>query len=182
MKKKTITLDNVSLHNKRLITLWQHDHFKSKNIKHLDGTFVCSNLFSVYVYTTNKDDSAIKLLAQRVDTKISDVLGELRAHIRSEQRKLHKLQSNTLISHFTAPEPVKINIDKDKISPTILSLVKIFIAIDNHIVETNQAKIDGDISTNECNAFQNHMFKQLNITLNELKIICTKFHKIRKNQ
>lgn len=179
---KKISIDNIQLHNRRLVSLWQHDHFAPKPIKHLDGQFVSSNVFSVYVYTTHKEESVVKAFAQKVDDKIGDVIANLRATIRQEQRKLHRLQDTPILGNFKTPTPILINIDKDKMSPSTLALLKIYIALDNFIIEVHQAKASGDISATESDAFKNRVFKQLNKTLNELKITCTKFHNVRKNQ
>lgn len=179
---KKISIDNVQLHNRRLVSLWQHDHFSSKPIKHLDGKFVSSNLFSVYVYTTHKEESVVTVFARKVDDKIGDMIANLRTTIRQEKRKLHRLQDTPILGNFRKPEPIAINIDKDKITPSTLALLKIYIALDNFILEVHQAKASGDISATESDAFKNRVFKQLNRTLNELKSTCTKFHNVRKNQ
>lgn len=182
MKKNQTSLDNVNLHSKRLVSLWQHDHFKNKGFKHVDGVFICSNIFSVYVYSTSKNESVIKALATRVDNKISDLIGDTRQYIRQEQRKLDRMATTSIISNFVKPDSIEIAINRDKITPNVLALIKLFIAVDNHIITANKAKLDGDISSTECSAYQSHAFKKINVLLTEIKKICSQFHQIRKNQ
>ncbi|POB81801.1 hypothetical protein CRN35_05305, partial [Vibrio vulnificus] len=77
---------------------------------------------------------------------------------------------------------IEIAINRDKITPNVLALIKLFIAVDNHIITANKAKLDGDISSTECSAYQSHAFKKVNVLLTEIKKICSQFHQIRKNQ
>lgn len=175
-----ITINNIELHSKRLIVLWQHDHFKNKDIKLTDGTFISSNIFSVYVYSTPKEISIVKELAIQVNDKISDLIGDCRDYIRKEQQKLNHMTTSIIAVPFVMPDPILIKIDHNKLTPSVLALIKLYIAIDKHIIAANKAKNDGDISSTQCAAFQNHAIKRLTVLLTKIQKICSQFHKLRK--
>ncbi len=66
---KKVSIDNIYLHHRRLVTLWQYDYFVAateQRSKQLDGLYISSNLFSVFIYTTNKEDNVVKAFAQKV--------------------------------------------------------------------------------------------------------------------
>ncbi|MGF1878941.1 hypothetical protein L4D77_27155 [Photobacterium frigidiphilum] len=182
MTKKTHIINEIILHNKRLTTIWQHDYFKSKAIKHIDGLFAFNNIFSVYAYSTRKETSVTVAFARKASEKISNELAELRLFVRAKSQELNTLTDDIELLPFTPSNPHTVAFDREKLTPPNAALVKVFVAIDNYIVELNKARFNGDISPNECEAYRNHAFKQLNIKLNDIHKICINFHQIRKEQ
>ncbi|TFZ60113.1 hypothetical protein E4T25_08915 [Photobacterium damselae subsp. piscicida] len=179
-KFKKIPINKIQLHSKRLVSAWQYNYFKDTEIKHLDGYFIASNIFSVYVYSTNKKASVIKEFAIKIDTRISELIADSRNYINQQQQKLDKKTRIWIDLPLKMNEPLAIKIDTNKIAPSALALIKLYIAIDKHIVAAYQAKANGDISTTECQIFENKAFKNLNKLLSDIKRISAQFHKIRK--
>lgn len=177
-----ISLDNINLHNKHLMTRWNYNYLENKQIKIVDGRFICSNIFSVYVYSTHKEQSDLKQLAQKTNIKISDLINGTKSRILNEQQKLERFTTEIISYPFRMPEPILMDIDIEKITPSSMALIKLFIIIDKYILMVHRAKRDGDISLNQHKTFINHAIKQLNILLNEIRELCIEFHRERKER
>ncbi|TFZ60112.1 hypothetical protein E4T25_08910 [Photobacterium damselae subsp. piscicida] len=180
--KNKISLDNIELHNKHLISRWDYNYFEDKKIKIVDGRFICSNIFSVYIYSTSKEKSDIKQLAQKTTIKISELINDTKIYILNEQQKLERFTTEMISYPFRMPEPILMDIDIEKISPSAMALIKLFIIIDKYILMAHRAKRDGDISLNQHKTFINHAIKQLNVLLNEIREVCIEFHRERKER
>lgn len=181
MKKfKKYSINKIQLHSRKLVLAWQHNYFKDTKIKSVDGYFIASNIFSVYVYSTNKNASVIKEFAIKIDTKISELIANSRSHINQEQQKLDRMTTSMIDLPLIRTKPMVINVNTEKITPSALALIKLYIAIDKHILAAYQAKANGDISTTQCDAFKNQAFRNLNKLLSDIQRITVQFHKIRK--
>lgn len=181
MKKfKKYSINKIQLRSRKLILAWQHNYFKDTKIKSVDGYFIASNIFSVYVYSTNKNSSVTKELSMKIDTKISQLIANSRAHIKQEQQKLDRMTTSMIGLPLIRTKPMVINVNTEKISPSVLALIKLYIAIDKHILSAYQATTNGDIGTTQCDAFTNEAFRNLYKLLSDIQRITVQFHKIRK--
>ena len=173
----------MKFHNKKLALLWQHDLLTpSTNRKPIDGQFIFSSLFSVYAFSTKNDHTITTLFAKKVIEKIGNELREFRLSIKKQSSAFNDGIDPIELRIFTPNNEYPFNILQDKLGPENTMLVKIFMAMNIFIIDLNKALFNGELNSQQKQAYQTGVLNQLTHLLETVNTTCIDFHKLRKSQ
>lgn len=173
----------MKFHNKKLALLWQHDLLApASKRKPVDGQFIFSSLFSVYAFSTKNDNSLQTAFAKKVIEKIGDDLRAYRLTIKKDISQFKKDIDPIELRVFEPNNQYPLTINQEKVCPQNTMLVKIFLAIDDFIIELNKALFTGELNNQQKRAYQTGLLDNLTKHLITLNKTCIDFHKLRKSQ
>jgi len=171
------------LHSKRLLSLWDRKTYGSekKPIKApIDGAFIFNSLFSVSAFASRQDESLATKLSKSTTEKLVEKVRALRNEFNQRNQTLIKSVGDINLNSSDSDYSVTLNIDEKRYTSLTVMLIKVFMACDEFFISLHKAKLNGEITDSEFQAYRKESVTLITQFLQDTNKTCISFHKIRK--